>query len=51
MYQGASKVDTSGTSGSTVHPLRLAEWQAENAFARHGGRKVDTESDVMYGII
>jgi hypothetical protein len=50
MYQGPSKVDTSGTSGGTVHPLRLAEWQAENAFARHGGRKMDTKSDVMYGI-
>jgi hypothetical protein len=47
MYQSPSKVDTSGTSGGTVHPLRLAEGQAENAFARHGGRKVDTESDVV----
>jgi hypothetical protein len=50
MYQSPSKVDTGGTSGGTVHPLWLAEGQAEDAFARHGGRKVDTESDVVYGI-
>jgi hypothetical protein len=50
MYQGSSKVDAGVTSGGTVHPLRLAERQAENTFARHGGRKVDTESDVVCGI-
>ena len=38
MYQGSSKVDASGSGGGAVHPLRLAERQAENTFARHGDR-------------
>jgi len=38
VYQGSSKVDASGTGGGAVHPLRLAEGQAEDTFARHGGR-------------
>lgn len=38
VYQGSSKVDAGSASGGTIHPLRLAEGQAENTFARHGGR-------------